>query len=63
MADITQAATGNEVTFSADSPKAENWMQREYGSHTVVFKFPNEAQNAKRFRERAEQEGFTIVNL
>jgi hypothetical protein len=49
--------------FSADTPRAEFWMRRQFGSPSVVFEIPAERGKAEAFREAAEAANFTVVAL
>ena len=63
MADIDQAATGDEVQFTASSPKGDEWMRLRCGSIDVSFDLRSEALEAKAFKEAAEAAGLIIFNL
>jgi hypothetical protein len=63
MPDITQAATGEGVTFTANTNPADVWMRQTYGDHTVTFHFPEQHSEAVSFREAAKAAGFSIKPL
>jgi hypothetical protein len=61
MVDISLNTDGDSVTFSANSPAADLWMRAEYDDqHIVTFHYPSEVEDAKTFRARAEENGFTV---
>jgi hypothetical protein len=49
--------------FSADTPRAEFWMRRQYGGPTVVFELPAGHAKAAEFKEAAKAVNFTLVSL
>jgi hypothetical protein len=59
-ADITQATSGEEVQFSADSEKADLWMRDKYGDQTISF---SDLSSAADFAKEAEAAGFRIRHL
>jgi hypothetical protein len=61
--DITQINASGYVLFSADTPRAEFWMRRQYGGPKIVFGAPAEDGNAEAFRKAADAANFTIVAL
>lgn len=63
MPDITQATAGKSVTFSASTPRADEWMRQVYGNHTVTFRFPEEQPAALAFKEEAKAAGFRIATM
>lgn len=63
MSDITQAATGEQVVFSANTTEADNWMREHYGDQEVTFSLPSEAADAQDFKKAAQEAGLTISSL
>jgi hypothetical protein len=61
--DITQINAPECVMFSADTPTAEFWMRKRYGSDRVVFHLPGERAEAMAFKEAAEAANFTVIVL
>ena len=63
MADITQAATAERVTFTANTTSADVWMRQTYGDHTVTFHFPEQHSEALSFKEAAKDAGFSVASF
>lgn len=61
VADINESRTKTTVTFTADTPEAEEWMEAHYGSSTVTFTLPSQVEAARHFRRLAEEGDLAIV--
>jgi hypothetical protein len=63
MNDIDIVTTpGSEMTFTAVSRAAHEWMDRQFGATELVFSLTNvdEKYKALRFRQAAEAHGYTV---
>jgi hypothetical protein len=60
MADITQITAVYRLDFSANTPEAEAWMKKHYGSREIFFDLPNDDAYALAFVAEAKARGFTI---
>jgi hypothetical protein len=58
--DISQATTGQQVTFSANTTAADIWMRTQCGAISVTYKLPYEQSEAAAFRTAAEKAGLKI---
>ena len=56
MADITQATTGTEVVFSADTPAGELFI----GGREKTFSLPAEGPQALEFKNEAAANGLVV---
>jgi len=63
MSDILQAAAGTEITFRANTSRADKWMRDQFGSTTVTYRLPNVNQSASDFRNAARAAKLMITSL
>lgn len=62
MSDITQSETNGDIQFSANTAKADTWMQQNYGNPTITI--PKTAINdLLSFKRAAEAAGFSVTSF